>query len=362
MQGIKILHMADMHLGSAFSGLGSEFSRLRQSEHIHTCIKTICEAKDCHLVLLPGDVFDDSAVSFSVVDSFLGAVASLGNIPVFYSCGNHDSYYSPVIKYCIDNSPENLYIFPPDKISCYTLDNYRVRIYGSSFSTESCEASLLDDISDMSDSYLNILCMHGDVTPGKYNFIDIKRLQSSMFSYAALGHIHTYSGIRKSGECFYAYPGVPEGRGFDECGEKGYIKGYISKTEISLAFHPASSRRYIDDKIDISDFKNEYELIDVINSFCEQGNEICRFVLIGDNNFGKTIDVKTITGRCKSPYCQCIDKTRLTLHPEDYVGYPGLKGICASETIELINNSSDKDDIEDIKKAFAMLINLFENR
>ena len=41
--------------------------------------------------------------------------------------------------------------------------------------------------------------------------------------YIALGHIHKFSGIKRIGNTYYAYSGCPEGRGFDEEGDKGII-------------------------------------------------------------------------------------------------------------------------------------------
>ena len=45
-------------------------------------------------------------------------------------------------------------------------------------------------------------------------------IAASGMDYIALGHIHKESGLRKCGSTYYAWPGCPEGRGFDETGEK----------------------------------------------------------------------------------------------------------------------------------------------
>ncbi len=49
--------------------------------------------------------------------------------------------------------------------------------------------------------------------------------------YVALGHIHAYSGARTAGRVPYAWPGCPEGRGYDECGEKGVIIADVGGAE-----------------------------------------------------------------------------------------------------------------------------------
>jgi DNA repair exonuclease SbcCD nuclease subunit len=62
--------------------------------------------------------------------------------------------------------------------------------------------------------------------------------------YVALGHIHAYSGLLRAGETFYAYPGCAEGRGFDECGEKGVILAEVSCGDARATLVPLGGRKY----------------------------------------------------------------------------------------------------------------------
>ena len=77
MNKIKILHSADMHLGSAFSSLSYEKAKLRQNEALQSCVNLIKQAADCDALLLSGDIFDSGNVSLSIIDMFLDAVKSL---------------------------------------------------------------------------------------------------------------------------------------------------------------------------------------------------------------------------------------------------------------------------------------------
>jgi DNA repair exonuclease SbcCD nuclease subunit len=70
--------------------------------------------------------------------------------------------------------------------------------------------------------------------------------------YAALGHIHSYSGLRQAGETYYAWPGCPEGRGFDETGDKGVILAQVSPGACQLQFLPLGGRKYEVLSVDIS--------------------------------------------------------------------------------------------------------------
>ena len=362
MQKIRILHTADMHIGSAFSGLSYDKSQLRYKEAIHTSIKIIEEARNYDLLLLAGDIFDITDIPTSVIDTFLLAVENLGEIPVFYSCGNHDYYNSPVIKYCLEHAPSNLNIFPPDKISCITLEDKNLKVYGASFSCGHYDASLFDTMDKCDDKYINILCMHSDISNGLYNYLDVTKLSDTGLHYAALGHIHSFSGIKKSGKCIYAYPGIPEGRGFDECGPKGFIAGTVSKDEYSLNFYPVSKRQYIDEKLDISDFKNEYELIDVLNELSLGINNICRFTFVGENNLSSFDGFNFIINQLSAFHITYIDKTKSSAVPSQYISHSGLKGLCAREADRLISAAKDDAEKEKYKKAFSLIIDLFEKK
>ena len=86
--------------------------------------------------------------------------------------------------------------------------------------------------------------------------MSVTQLERSNLDYVALGHVHSFDGIHTVGKTTYAYSGIVEGRGFDECGEKGFIKGVISKRYNKFKFYPISKRKYIFRKC----FKNIFRL------------------------------------------------------------------------------------------------------
>ena len=71
--------------------------------------------------------------------------------------------------------------------------------------------------------------------------------------YIALGHIHKRSDVQKRGATSYAYPGCPEGMGFDELGEKGVYIGEVYKGGVNLAFYPVCRRMNLEARADITD-------------------------------------------------------------------------------------------------------------
>ena len=86
---MKLLHLADLHLGKNVNG----FSMIADQAYILEEILTLAEQKKADGVLLAGDIYDRSVPSEEAValfDSFLTKLAGLKK-QVFVISGNHDS-------------------------------------------------------------------------------------------------------------------------------------------------------------------------------------------------------------------------------------------------------------------------------
>jgi DNA repair exonuclease SbcCD nuclease subunit len=135
-------------------------------------------------------------------------------------------------------------VFTSGRIECVELP--QARIWGAGF-TENSSRALLDGFEAAKDGDKpDIMVIHGDVgSPASvYNPISEDELARSGMDYVALGHIHAYSGLLRAGETFYAYPGCAEGRGFDECGEKGVILAEVSCGDARATLVPLGGRKY----------------------------------------------------------------------------------------------------------------------
>ena len=88
---IKLIHTADLHLGSPIAGLPEEVaSELR--EELFTTLAKICELAESEradAILISGDLFDEPSPSRSVADRTFALLGRAG-VPVFISPGNHD--------------------------------------------------------------------------------------------------------------------------------------------------------------------------------------------------------------------------------------------------------------------------------
>lgn len=92
---MKILHIADLHLGKELSGNSClPISLLEDQRYIlMDQILSIIKNKKVELLLISGDIFDRANVSveyISLYDQFISSVISLG-VKIFAISGNHDS-------------------------------------------------------------------------------------------------------------------------------------------------------------------------------------------------------------------------------------------------------------------------------
>lgn len=240
---VRILHAADFHLDSPYSSLTEEKAALRRQEarELLGRLAALIEKEKAQILLLSGDLFDSSA-SYWETQEMLTKMLSGVNIPVFIAPGNHD-YYSPRSPYSFMELPENVHIFRTPSVKCVELPELGVRVWGAGFTSPVCD-SILDGFTTGASDMVDIMVLHGELGGDRYNPITEDEIAASGLDYLALGHIHTFSGIRKAGATHYAYPGCLEGRGFDETGAKGVISGTVEKGKCDLRFIPVEGRRY----------------------------------------------------------------------------------------------------------------------
>jgi DNA repair exonuclease SbcCD nuclease subunit len=98
---------------------------------------------------------------------------------------------------------------------------------------------------NLSQADTNLVVLHGqDSTQPGEELVCVPKLRNKHITYLALGHLHSYrkQPLDETGE--FCYCGCLEGRGFDECGKKGFLKVRLSKVACDTEFIPLNCRRY----------------------------------------------------------------------------------------------------------------------
>lgn len=239
---LKILHAADLHLDSAFTGRNQAATdRLRAAlRSVPAQIAQLCRQEGCDLLLLAGDVFD-GAPAAETLQEMKRVLAEL-RIPVFIAPGNHD-FCTPASPWQTEAWPDNVHIFTGPVVESVALPALDCRVYGAGFTAMDCD-SLLEDFSVEGEETHHIAVLHGDPVQQNSPYDPITRSQvaASGLQYLALGHIHK-GGSFRAGRTLCAWPGCPMGRGFDELGEKGVLLVMVEDTA-EIRFIPLNVPRF----------------------------------------------------------------------------------------------------------------------
>lgn len=374
MQKVKILHCADLHLGSEMRSL-PRLSADRQKDLLRTFrrIIEICREDEVEILLIAGDLFEGSNVDPEIVRSVKSYLGSL-TCPVFISSGNHD-YISLDSPYMEEDWPSNVKVFK-GSMERVVLPEKKVAVYGAGFTGTYVRKSMLN-IEEMDPDYINILCIHGEVvSPGQksdYHAMSPEEFSKSRMDYVALGHIHKREEIRKIGETFYAYSGCPEGRGFDELGSKGVYLGDLYKGHHTLQYVEVCTRQYIRMNLDMTGVFRELEIEGKIKEVLEEkygktyDKHIYQISLTGTCKEDEKIPVKTIERTLSESiyHLELTDQRTVDRNYEALREEVNLRGIYVRNLMMLIEEAEEKGDAQLLatyKKALVYGMDSFEGQ
>ena len=243
---LKFIHAADFHLDSPFAALppGQAGERRRESRELAFRLADYVNSRGIHLVLLAGDLFN-SAAPYQETGEALAEAFGRMRAQVFAAPGNHD-WYGPGSPWTTVEWPENVHIFREAAMTALAVPELGVTVYGGAFTGPEQGESLLSGFTAPADGGVSIGLLHGEIDPSeaRYNPLRREEIEDSGLTYLALGHIHKRGEPRRFGKTLCAWPGCPEGRGFDELGPKGFYEGVIDGGQVSLTFVPFAQRRY----------------------------------------------------------------------------------------------------------------------
>ena len=322
MKNIKILHTADLHLDSAFEALPAGKAAIRRAEQreLLSRLAELARSERVDVVLLAGDIFDGGGTYFETGAELVRCLRDM-SVPVFIAPGNHDPYdaHSPYAKL---DFPQNVKIFTERDVECAELPELGVRVYGAAFTGSTDDPDITNLRTERAEGTWNILCAHGEVG---FDPVNEQALSASGLDYAALGHIHKASGLRRSGGTWYSWPGCPEGRGFDETGEKTVSIVTLGDGECSLEPVCIASRRYEILKIDVT---GTDPLLAIHTSLPDETvKDVYRIILTGESDTSP--DLSRLHYNLEELFfeLQLRDETRLRRSVWERAGDDTLRGL-----------------------------------
>lgn len=345
---LKIIHAADLHLDSPFQALGAEKAAVRRSEQraLLQRIAALVRERQADLLLLAGDLLDTGSVYAETARALCGVLGEL-DCPVLIAPGNHD-YYCASSPWARLELPENVHVFNSGAVSCVSLTEMAVRVWGAAFTDAAAPPPLRGFSVPRQEGVLDIGLFHGEVgrPESPYAPISEQELLASSLHYVALGHIHAFGGLLRAGNTYYAWPGCTEGRGFDECGERGVLCVELDRSGACTAeLVPLAQRKYEIVTLDVSAGALEERLPD------SGGRDICRLVLHGESGGAPDIQhiAQIMSGRFFAFEIQ--NRTAVSRDIWEKAGEDTLRGLFLRRLRELYDGAQDEPERERITQA-----------
>lgn len=326
---MKIIHCSDLHLDSKLeANLDKEKAKQRRDEILYSFQNMVNFANnnDVRIIIIAGDLFDKNKVSVKAKNIVRDTILANKNIDFIYLKGNHDEE-----NFITDELPGNLKLFNKNEWNSYKYENIVISgiEFGKKDSYEIYKSLMLNQ------SDFNIVVLHGQESnyenkKDKTEIINLRELKNKNIDYLALGHIHKYKLEKLDNRGIYCYSGCLEGRGFDECGEKGFVLLNIENNKLETKFISNSIRTLEELEVDVSDTMTTTEVEQKINEKIEKISKqnLIKIILVGkvDINLERDIDYLLKKYNEEFYYVKIYDKTTLKINYLDYENDASLKG------------------------------------
>ena len=335
---MKIIHCSDLHLDSKMeTNLDKEKARERKNEILITFEKLISYAKenDVKIIIIAGDLFDKKTITVKAKKTVKNAIVSNPEIDFIYLKGNHDE------AGFLDEDeelPQNLKTFNSYNWTTYNYDDLTISgiEFGNVENYEIYNSLILEK------NKTNIVVMHGQESEtdvkDKAEVINLKALKNKNIDYLALGHIHTYKQEKLDNRGIYCYSGCLEGRGFDECGEKGFVLLELKNDKLKTKFIPFASRTLYEVNVDLTGITENNEIEKKIKEELKDipQTSLVKLVLGGEVEIGEQRDIEYLTKKLESDfyYLKIEDKPHFKIDYMKYQNDISLKGEFIRTVIE----------------------------
>ena len=362
MRKVKIVHTADLHFDTPFNEVDDKQRAINKEElkEVFKNIINFCKEKQVDILLLAGDIFDNLTLSRETIHFIENVFNDIKETRVFISPGNHDPYNNKSF-YKLIKWPENVYIFK-DKLEKVYIKELETNVWGAAFNEKYVRESLIKGFSQ-NNKEINIMVIHGEISSSidsnEYNPITLKDIKESGMDYIALGHRHNFSGILKEGNTSYSYSGCPQGRGFDENGDKGIIYGYVAKGAVELNFIKTCKRNYEEIYVDVSNSFGYEELREkILNTIKEEDrkNNLYKIILKGEVSEKFHIEEKVLKSKLINDFyfCKIVDKTSIALDIKELSKGYSVKSIFVKNLLKKLQEAKTDEEKDVIKMSLKI--------
>ncbi len=271
---MKFIHSADIHLGSRIdSKFPREVSEKKREAVRDTFRRMVEYAKNegIGVIVLSGDVFDSDKPFKKDKEFFFSVVENNPDIDFLYLRGNHDGVGE-------QRALPNLKTFGEE----WCTYDYGDAVISGIEIVAGNATSLYSSLS-LDRERQNVVMLHGQIGDAAgVDKIALPKLRDKSIDYLALGHVHGYATGRIDERGTYVYSGCPEGRGFDETGDKGFVLVEVTNKGVTHEFVPFCALPIRLIELDITDLSDSYAVYLRAVDRIEDTGGIYRFELVGE--------------------------------------------------------------------------------
>ncbi len=327
---MRLIHTADLHLDSKMeSNLDKDKADLRRKELLDTFDRLVeyAVSNEVEAILIAGDLFDKPHIRKNARNRVIDAIRLHPEVDFLYLKGNHDKddFLAEV-----DEIPSNLRTFQQDEWTSYEYGN--VVITGREITKENNKTLSTNLILDQ--SKINIVMLHGQESNYEGNdhteVVNLTEFKNKNIDYLALGHIHEYRVDRLDERGSYCYSGCLEGRGFDECREKGFVLLNIEDGEIQTEFVPFAKRCLFEVPVEVKPGMEMAEIIQATEDALSliREDDLVKIVLHGKTDMDFDMDLPRLLRSFDTRFffVKVADQTVPEIDYDAFSNDPTLKG------------------------------------
>jgi DNA repair exonuclease SbcCD nuclease subunit len=216
---LKVAHLADVHLDSAFRLFSPDVARQRRQAIEASLRAAFEEASDAGVdaVFIAGDLYEHDRVAPDTGEFLRALFAQVAPTPVFVAPGNHD-WFGPSSLYARLGWSPNVHVFTADRLEPFELAE-GLTLWGAAHCAPANTDGFLERFS-VDRGGVNVALFHGS-EQGAFAFQEEGKVPHAPFradQIAACGLTHVFSGHFHTpvDADTYTYPGNPEPLSFGE--------------------------------------------------------------------------------------------------------------------------------------------------
>lgn len=335
---MRVIHCADVHLDSRLSAnLDERSARLRREEILNTFLRMVDYAVEHEVsaVLIAGDLFDTRRVQAGVRNAVESAIRRNPDITFYLLKGNHEA---AGFLDTLDELPKNLKLFGTEWTS-YCLNPQgkgNIVLTGAELTagkTESLIGGLVLDYDKF-----NIVMLHGQqadyTSRNRAEVIPLLELRNRGIDYLALGHVHEFHCEELDRRGKWCYSGCLEGRGFDECGEHGFVLLDIDEDSMQYTCRriPFASRCLHQMEVDVTGCLTSIEMTDAVEDALAEADfsprDMVKVVLTGRVDVTAEKDLDFMSRKLSDGFffMRITDETKFLVDYDRFLLDVSLKG------------------------------------